>query len=102
MEKITVQEIEKEKQILQELVQEHGLTRDLVSSLTSMGYELKDISTSWKYYNKSGDILDIVVNSKKYLNGHYVGVGCGAKQMGKINMATSWCIYQGFVKEVIE
>ena len=96
-----INEIEKEKEKLKELVKEHGLTRDLVSSLTSMGYELKDISTSWKYYNKSGDILDIEVKGRKYLNGHFIGVGCGAKNMGKINTTTSWFIYQGFVKEVV-
>lgn len=101
MNTIEINKIEEEKRELSKLVLELGLTSQLVQKLKELGYELKEISSSWKYGNFSGEILDFEVKSKKYLNGHYIGVGCGCKMLGKASNGFNFGVYTGFVKQVI-
>ena len=101
MNTIKLGKIKEEKERLGKLVLELGLTSQLVQTLKNMGYELRDISSSWKAGNFSGEIIDIEVKSKKYLNGHYIGVGCGCKMLGKASNGFNFGVYTGFVKQVI-
>ena len=101
MNTIEINKIEQEKEMLTNLVLELGLTSQLVQELKKLGYELKEISSSWKMGNFSGEILDFEVKSKKYLNGHFIGVGCGCKMLGKASNGFNFGVYTGFVKQVI-
>ena len=101
MKTIKRNEVEYEKESLRDLVKELGLTKELVEDLTYLGYELHDLGTSWKCGNMSGQIIDFEVQGKKYLSGHYIGVGCGCKMVGKANNGFQCGVYQGFVKQVI-
>ena len=101
MNTIEIGKIKEEKEMLTNLVLELGLTSQLVKELKKLGYELKEISSSWKMGNFSGEILDFEVKSKKYLNGHFIGVGCGCKMLGKASNGFNFGVYTGFVKQVI-
>ena len=101
MKNIKQEEVKQELEVLRDLVDKLGLTKELVINLTRMGYELYDLGTSWKCGNQSGEVIDFEVKGKKYLSGHFIGVGCGCKMVGKASNGFQCGIYQGFVKQVV-
>lgn len=101
MKTIKREQIGNEKELLTRIVKELGLTSQLVQILKTMGYELHDLGTSWKCGNQSGEVIDFEVKGKKYLSGHFIGIGCGCKLVGKASNGFQCGVYQGFVKQVV-
>ena len=97
MNKIRREDINKEMEILKEILSNYWRMDDKAySELYKRGYMLMDLGSQKDAYICSKQIRIKELNSQKYLNGEYLVVGiCNTLYGG-------WPMYRGFVKEIVD
>jgi hypothetical protein len=95
METITKNRVKEEIKILEQIVNSKKImTPKIKNELKNKGYIEANIGTGKSAYTYSRRVEVIDVQSKFFLNGRYLVVGCANQQYGK------GCLYIGFVKEI--
>ena len=93
---ITKNEAKEEIKILEKIVNSKNLmTYEIKTKLREMGYVFSSLGTGKSAYICSRQIKIKNIESKYYLSGEYLVIGCANTQYGK------GCIYQGFVKKIV-
>lgn len=97
MKKLTKKEVKKEMKEVKETIKKAKiLTPKIKSILKDKGYTFCELGTGNSAYTSSKNVSVLNIKSQKYLNGKFLVIGCSNRQHGK------GCIYQGFVKKIID
>lgn len=92
-------EVEREKEILQEISESKTMkVAEKYEAVEKLGYEFHHLGASRCAYTRAHEVRELHINSKRYLDGNYL---C----YGTYNVAYGHClgvIYRGYVKEIID
>lgn len=94
MEKIKKNDVKNEIERLKELKREN--IKEFYTKIQNQGYKLTTLSSSSKYFLLEGEIQDMTITSKKFLNGRYLVVGALPTTYQGYKFSKS----MGYVKEI--